>query len=834
MKAYRIAAIILPLAVLASCGGEKVKPSTEPVESAISVTPPSGVTAAGGIYRVAYNIVNPVAGEKLSVSVPSSADWILGYTVGDGDVGFELADNLSAERSAVVTLSYKNATSVELALTQPQWDFKDFRVSVKDIEAYGCKAIIEPKEYKGGFFFEVMGKGAVDKYLALETHKLGDMEYGESLYQADLAWLKQLASSNGHPFEHILGMLPNMYSPKAEKQEIPYTDLNYNNDYYLVVYGMEQETGKRTTPISLYQFTTLDREMADVTFSGSASRISTGGAVITIVPSKDDVSYYWTFASSIDMRQHSLNSIMQNMIANLRTDAAENGYTIAEALDKGTVSYTLNNLMEDTEYSIVVWGMDDKGNPTTDPAVAFTFKTEATPVADNCTFTVVPVEIEDMDIKVKVTPTNPNTQYYVAFIDPERTGMKDYTDSQAAQRIINMENSRFETGYYREGVTWEQLLLSDTREIWGRKDLSWTFLPEHEYWIYVFGVAYSKNGKVGNRTTAVTRIEATTGKAQESLMTFNVELVSSDWKTYTVKVTPSNQDEYWMPFMIASSNLETYRYNDGTLMDKEVMAQIEDYYEDEIVYNTYKGTREISGSWTDNPEEHSLLVFGYAGTNTTKLYEYRFTSPEIPMGKSTTADYEYSYEIFRGGDLRALDKTVWSDVSDDECIMVLRIKPTAGAVHWYMGIWAPMEQFNDRVTGKGGFRYLVTLDIQDTHTGSSCVDKTFFRTRPWWYGSSGESWIDPKDGVRLASTPWSLSGMAEDKDGNYGPWKYELLIPVPQPKDEVSGRYQRGYDEAYNFWSGPAALPNTVVYSVKTGKEISPKYSFKGFKTSLD
>ena len=66
--------------------------------------------------------------------------------------------------------------------------------------------------------------------------------------------------------------------------------------------------------------------------------------------------------------------------------------------------------------------------------------------------------------------------------------------------------------------------------------------------------------------------------------------------------------------------------------------------------------------------------------------------------------------------------------------------------------------------------------------------------------------------------PWTISGWAEDADGNYGPWHYEYVIPVPVPLGEETGKYEVGYTKAYDFWSSPAQTGQMQIYRIHTDK----------------
>lgn len=808
---------LLPLAVLsifaASC---KEKEIEEAKPSALEVAETFSIEGAAGTYDIPYTLENAVAGVDLKAT--AEAEWIYDLTVTGTAIQFTVADNFADARTAVIRLTYGSAISADVTLTQEKFGFEEFAVTFSNITASGVTAQITPQSHKSNYFFEIMSKAGVDSYLALDPNKPGDFAYGDAFYQSDLKFLNESAQAAGSTLEHYLHSLTSMYkmTETGESQSVPYSTLKQNTDYYLVVYGMDHQ-GNRTTAINLFQFRTLSLNYSDLTFTAKTTNVQQNQASFAITPSDAKSTYYWTYVSQADFDKYSLDFIQSNMISSLLSDAQYSGVTLETFLnvnlDKGTVVRTQGGLMTSTTYHIIVWGMDLQGNPTTEPFDILEFTTKDHSVTDDCQFTVTVTEVQDMDIRVKVEASNPSTRYYIALIDETRC--EGYNDSQMVERIINMEADRINSGYYGIGVTWENFsdLHTGTVEKWGRRELSWTFEPEHTYRIYVFGV--SGNGKC---TTAIKRVDAKTAEAKKSDMTFEVSMASCSWDKATFNITPTNTEDFFLPFLIETSQLETYRYQDGSLMEAEVMAQIKDYYEDEINQNIYRGNKVYTSKWFSD-REYSLLVFGYAGSNTTKMYEYRFTSPEIPFDKADV-DVTVKYELFRGQDLKALAPDIWSDIDNEDCVMITRMTPVGDAAHWYVGLWPPVENY----ATSGGRDHLVTLNMSpDSPPGDVVIDQTFWRTRPWWYGSTKNyDWYDSISGTTLPHMPWSLSYFAADASGNFGPWHYELMIPVPVPKGQEEGLYQVGYSEAYDFWTkGTTKAGEKIsVFSVSTGKEI--------------
>lgn len=784
---------------------DPVDPDVPVTETPVIQAESATFNARGGTYELPVTVKNTLDGATLTATLVEAADWISFGTPTDRNIPVYLKNNLSAPRTAQVELSYPQAEKVTVEISQKQWEYSEFGIEIGGIGPFGATFTITRKGgYNGGYFFEVLPKYEFDKYVANETAEIGDFAYGNALYNSDVNYLNNLAQQHGHSLAELFKMIPGMYS-KEEETKMPYSTLSIDTDYVFIVYGMEEGTAVRKTPMCFYQFRTGYSTDSGLTFVGKATDVTENYAEITVSPSNNNEYWYMDWVSEIQLESTTLAEVMQKSITNAKGLLSR--YKAEEILCHGPETVQASDLMPGTTYTVVAWGMDLDMVATTAPVAVFTFKTKDYALVDDCTFQIDILEIQDMDVKVRVTPSKLTTRYYVAFV--EKSKMAGYTNEQAAQRIINMEAQRIDQHYYDvENLSWANLpgLEAGVREIWGRRDEGWTFQPRHDYIIYVFGI-----DNFGIRSTVVARTDVTTGEPTASSNYFHVTFDNVSWQGVDYTITPEIADEYWMPFFIESSELDFCRKTDGSLDEREVMYQIEEYYEDEILYNTYTGTRTLH-SHVIPDKNYTLLVFGYSGTNTTKMYEWPVYAPKPPFDKST-ADYTYTYELFRGEDLANLDSRVWPHADyDGDCIMVVRINPTSDAVHWYWGIWPPKENFEDQ----GGIYYLMTLDM---NPDVSAVDKKVYRTRPWWYGVGEYKWIDEAGDI-VNYWPWTLSGWAEDKDGNYGPWHYEYIIPVPVPKGQETGKYEVGYTKAYNFWSSPAQAAPMKVYSVSTGKNL--------------
>ncbi|MDE6862043.1 MAG: hypothetical protein K2J31_04785, partial [Alistipes sp.] len=590
----------------------------------------------------------------------------------------------------------------------------------------------------------------------------------------DLAYVKQIAENNGCTIAELIPRAPQIFGLNGDPVEITYSTLSINTEYYAYCYGMDGE-GNRLTNMEYVSFKTGVVDPVDMTFEVAVDGITSNGAHISVTPSVNNETYYWVYVSDFDFINTAGGDV--NSVMTLVSNSLKQSGSVAQYLHRGFSEQHITDMWDNTLYHIIAWGLDAMGTPTTEAQELTTFTTLAKDVVDDCTFEVSVTEVKDMDMRVKVIPSNPQTRYYVGLIDEEKC--VNYNDEQMVQRIIDMENDRFEWGFYGTGVNWSNFedIYTGEQELWGRADLKYTFVPKHTYRIFVFGVDTE-----GNRTTGIARIDQTTLPTEQTDLTIKIEYIpeESDWKKGTFQFTPSNEEEYYLPYLAYKEDVEEYyRKSDGSLDSDAIMDEIEHIYDGETNYYTRKGARKLEFQWAAGME-YTMLVCGYAGSNTTEFFELSVTAPEIPFGKSD-ADVSVIYELFDGSELAKLSPGRWAGY-EDNCIVYIRYTPNQHAVHWYGGVWMPVEVY----AHDGGISYLLTL-LQNEWV--SHVDK-----------ASGQY-----AGLVFRDT-YSISYVAEGADGNYGEWHYEEFTPY---RDGVLCNTTPAYD----FWSKPAA--NSQILTVR-------------------
>lgn len=774
---FLLSGLLAAAAVLAGCSEESSTPSIKAVALDISKD--------AGEYDLPYSIQNGSGSGQLTAT--TEADWIYDIRVESDKVVFSAEQNTGAVRTASMLLSYPGAEDVSVKINQGSVFEGPFKLEVYDITPYGCKVKYTPVEFSGNYIFFVMEKSMVAKYLL-------DKDGLEQLYLNDLDYVQGVADYNNMTLEECLKRAPQFYTMNGEETDMAYTDLDYDTDYIAYCYGLSLD-GKKLTDMTMVEFSTSIVETSDITFEAEITDITLNGAKIVVTPSNDNDYYFWTYVSEMDYSKYSLEEIMSNMISNIKSNVETWGVPITSYIHTGPSSDAPTNLWAGTKYYIVAWGMDYAGTPTTKPREVASFTTESEPVTDDCTFKLTVLQTKPEDVQVKVEPSKDDTRYYLAFIEESKcTG---YNDNQMAQRIINMEATRISEGYYGEGKNnWESLTYTGAHEFWGNVDLYWNFLPEHSYRVFAFGV-----DNAGKLTTAVSRLDVTTDPAVKSDMTITTKLVKSSWNYATFEFTPSNNDEYYLPFILTTEDAQLYKNADGSYNANMLMMDVEHYYEDEIIYKRKKGKSTLEQYWRSDTE-YTMLVFGYSGTNTTDFFETKVKSPAIPFGKSD-ADVSVEYWLMDGRALAEKYPDKWDlDDVDGDCIMLTRYTPNEAAKngHWYGGVWSPVSNY------EWGVDQLMALIMNDS-APANCIDMYQQTCRPW-YGHN-----------------WSFSYVAEGADGNFGKWHYEEFMPT---KDKTV--------EPFDFWSNPydgGTGSTMAVYAIPDNSLAAPKDITKSvFKAS--
>ena len=714
------------------------------------------IDGVGGKVNIPYTFKGAAG---VLPTVTTEAEWMRNFKVTDSIIQFDAEGNPTTDtRSATLNIE---AGEVRATVTIKQGVAdSDFVVNVSGITPYSCNVGFTPINHEGPFLFLVVSKSYFELY-----QLTGDFS---NLYDEDAEWLNDLAEHYGISVGDLLAAQPQMYSADGQKVDMRYSDLQPETEYVAYCYGMESD-GTRTTEICYTEFKTTIVATSDIEFTLNVTDIATNSAHIEVIPSNDDL-YYWTYISEMDYAQYDDYAVMQNMLSNISAEVAK-GTSIYEIIHSGASTQTPKKLWSGTQYHIIAWGMDARCNPTTQPYNIGSFTTLSAGITDDCTFEISCPEVGQTDILINVKPSNASTRYMICPVENSICGA--YGDEQMAQRLINMEQQRFNEGFYGKGINWTnaEWIFTGEQTKWGRADLEWTFEADKTYRIYVFGVDHN-----GSRTTEVARFDQRTSDVEASDMTFTVELVYNTWDHPTFRITPSKSDEYWVACLMKSEYVDWYRNEDGSINDDEMMEMLdEEYFDGQTKYFAKMGTDESSYYWSSE-SEYTMLVCGWAGSNTTPIFEFKYTTPAIPWGESD-ADVDVKWDLFDGAELAKMDPMTWAGY-EDNCIIYIEYPPNASAAHWYGGVWLPLEYY------ELGVDHLIPLLKDDM---VSHVDRA-------WGRYVGLDFFNS----------YSLSWFAEDSEGKFGEWNYVEFAPKRDGEDS-------NMSEPFDFWTNPKPYGKVVV-----------------------
>lgn len=735
-------AVVTMGVLLASC--ESDNPTVEKPQIVVEDAFVSGI---GGKLNIAYTIKGM---DGVKPTVECDEYWVHNITVYDEVIQCDVDGNpLKEERTASLEIVC-GELSITITVTQGVAD-SDFVINVSNIDPYGCWAQFVPIKHEGSFFFLVVSASYFEQFER-------DKDF-TSLYEEDYEWISDLAEYYSMTISDYLSANSSLFSADGAEISMRYTDLSPETEYVAYCYGMATD-GSRTTDICYCKFKTEIVATSEIDFSLDVDSITANAATITVTPSNDDY-YYWTYVSEMDYALYDDYTIMSSMINNIIADVA-NGANILDIIHSGVSSQRPQNLWSGTKYHVVAWGMDAHANATTQPVNIGSFTTESGGVSDDCTFAISCPEVKQTDILINVQPSNSSTRYMICPVEESICG--SYGDEQMAQRLINMEQARFDESFYGVGIDWTnaEWIFTGEQSVWGRADLDWTFEAGKTYRIYVFGVDHT-----GTRTTNIARYDQRTVDVEKSDMTFSVELVHNAWDHPVIRVTPSVDDEYWVACVMATEYVDWYRNDDGTINDEEMMHMLsEEYFDGQAKYYAKMGESEDTYYWSSD-SEYSLLVCGWAGNNTTPFFEFKFHTPSIPWNESDAA-VDVTYYLFNGAELAELYPMMWAGY-EDNCIIYIEYAPNQSAAHWYGGVWLPLDYY------ELGVDHLIPLLRDDT---VSHVDRVWGR----YVGC-------------VFDTTYSLSWFAEDAEGKFGEWNYIEFTPTRTEGD--------GYNmsEPFEFWN---------------------------------
>ncbi len=447
-----------------------------------------------------------------------------------------------------------------------------------------------------------------------------------SLAYSKAAQLEQLVYNYGKTWEEVT---------PSRHEEASYRNLCVGEKYYAVAFGCEY--GVVDTEVKAVEFTVPEPEVTDnCTFEVVASQISPAEFSLAVTPSSPDTHYTALLVPTDKFSEtytpsYAVGRIVQFMN---QTNAIINWFESELVFTGEQVLSTKDNMLEgcylkvDTEYTVLVFGVEEDGTRTTElKRVDFT---PTSAVQDQETLSVTFGAFDGTNkwshyLEATVTASSPDAKFVFNYL-PESNSLMDLTKT----------DEEFIADYVAAEGTWLELFTGEkTRKMsfassYDSSAGGYVFKP---YIMFMFGYD-------GEATTALYmyRINAETGEVEQlrgpadtEELTFDIVPgafeSNSNWSHYLeMTVTPSDSEaKYVFNYLPESNSLM-----DLTKTDEEFIA---DYVAAEgswLELFTGEKTRKMSfsssydsstGGYVFKP--YILFVFGYDGETTSELYMYR-------------------------------------------------------------------------------------------------------------------------------------------------------------------------------------------------------------------
>lgn len=281
-----------------------------------------------------------------------------------------------------------------------------------------------------------------------------------------------------------------------------------------------------------------------------------------------------------------------------------------------------------TDYTLLVFGIDEEGNVNSEVAECETRTADADPLPDvTDDFSATLKNVSTSDIVVTVDKGSYEGNYFVGITDMANYKAQGFTPQTFAEALVRTE-LEFHTNFDNVDFRWVFYLNGDVSLRMGN-----FVVPDTEYMVAVFGV-----NKAGNILTNVATVAATTEHI-ELAGTIDVEVLDVKADDIIVKATPSAEvgnyfygictakeyDENFGGDALKASQNISYAYRFQGLKP--------DVADNRYVYN---GAAQIAfwGLWYINPStDYKVMLFG--------VDEYYMTTSEVSVSSVTTPATNY-------------------------------------------------------------------------------------------------------------------------------------------------------------------------------------------------
>lgn len=345
----------------------------------------------------------------------------------------------------------------------------------------------------------------------------------------------------------------------------------------------------------------------ELTFDIQSDEITHLSASFIVTPSVDNADYLSVLYDATTFEDIKERFFVENLFQELKAEASSVGMTLSQYLeqfvDQGISTPSYSNLAANTDYYLVVFGVDTTGEcKATTGLFKHKFTTAEAPQVD-VTFDVQ-VRTDGTNAKVKVTPSDPQAIWfyslapsaqYAQYIDPEMYGMTP------EQVIVELYKSQLQQ-LMNNGKSIKEAI-NDTFHI-GPLELSVSYLTYNtEYTNIIAGFVIDQDANITLATEVFTSTFST-GDIGEVDLTFDIQVTDIEPMRAAIKVIPSDLNQYFY-WQIGEW--------DGKSSAEEVLKTIQPYM-------PYTGIQDYTGGpgspykmTLDAPDtDYFVIAFGYA------------------------------------------------------------------------------------------------------------------------------------------------------------------------------------------------------------------------------
>lgn len=251
-------------------------------------------------------------------------------------------------------------------------------------------------------------------------------------------------------------------------KETTYNSLVPSTEYVFFAFGLDSN-GNPTSPLAKQEFETSPFEATeDCTFDVTFSEVTSTSMNIDIKPSNPSTRYYVGMCQASNLNSYSPDELAQQFIDsenNIGTDWANTEFVFTgEQSLNSTDDLFYDPLIGNTEYAVVVFGIDENGERTTD--VAIERQRTASPQQSQMTFSIFVNSVTVNGAKVVFLPSTDEETYFTDVMDYE-TFSKFTSDDEIVNNILDKIGSSI-NAYLTSGqhtVDCSNMLVANTRYV---------------------------------------------------------------------------------------------------------------------------------------------------------------------------------------------------------------------------------------------------------------------------------------------------------------------------------------------------------------------------------